>query len=54
MYGQFFATFGLICAGLVRHVRENKLVYAIGAGLMAVGVFSSMSAGPWLAAQNLS
>ena len=50
LYGQFFAMFGPICAGLFRHIRKNKLVYAIGTGLMAVGVFSSVSAGPWLAA----
>jgi hypothetical protein len=50
MYGQFFAIFGPICAGLFRHVRKDKLVYAIGTGLMAAGVFSSVSAGPWLAA----
>jgi hypothetical protein len=50
MYGQFFAIFGPICAGVFRQIRKDKLVYAIGAGLMAVGVFSSVSAGPWLAA----
>lgn len=50
MYGLFFSMFGPICAGLFRHVRKSKLVYAIGAGLMGVGVFSSMSAGPWLGA----
>jgi len=50
MYGLFFSMFGPICASLLRHARKGKLVYAIGAGLMAVGVFSSMSAGPWLAA----
>lgn len=48
MYGLFFAMFGPICAGLFRHVRKNKLVYAIGTGLMVVGVISSLSAGPWL------
>jgi len=50
MYGLFFAMFGPVCAGLYRYVRKNKLVYAIGAGLMGVGVFSSVSAGPWLGA----
>lgn len=50
MYGLFFSMFGPICAGLFRHARKNKLLYAIGAGLMGVGVFSSMSAGPWLGA----
>lgn len=49
MYGLFFAMFGPVCAGLFRHIRKNKLVYAAGAGLMGLGVFSSMSAGPWLA-----
>jgi hypothetical protein len=50
MFGLFFAMFGPACAALIRHVRKNKLPYAIGLGLMTVGVFSSMSAGPWLAA----
>jgi hypothetical protein len=49
MYGLFFAMLGPICAGLFRQTRKGKLVYAIGAGLMGVGVFSSVSAGPWLA-----
>ncbi|MHC4808160.1 MAG: hypothetical protein ACYTBX_18160, partial [Planctomycetota bacterium] len=50
MYGLFFAMFGPACAALIRHVRKDKLPYAIGIGLMAIGVFSSMSSGPWLTA----
>jgi hypothetical protein len=50
MYGLFFAMLGPICAGLFRQTRKNKLGYAIGSGLMAVGVISSLSAGPWLGA----
>ena len=50
MYGLFFAMFGPACVGLINHVRKSKLLYAIGLGLMAVGVLSSMSSGPWLAA----
>ena len=50
MYGLFFSMFGPICAGLLRHVRKGKLLYAIGVGLMGVGVVSSVSAGPCLGA----
>jgi hypothetical protein len=50
MYGLFFATFGPICAGLFRNVSNNKFVYAVGIGLMGVGVFTSLSSGPFLAA----
>lgn len=48
MYGLFFSMLGPICAGLLRHVKKGKHLYAIGIGLMGVGVFSSVSAGPWL------
>jgi len=50
MYGLFFSMFGPICAGLLRHARKGKLLYAIGVGLMGVGVVSSVSAGPCLGA----
>jgi len=50
MFGLFFAMFGPACAGLMRNINKNKLIYVIGIGLMGVGVFSSMSSGPWLAA----
>ena len=50
MYGLFFSMFGPVCAGLFRHVRKNKLAYAVGAGLMGVGVLCSLSAGPVLGA----
>ncbi len=50
MYGLFFAMLGPICAGLIPNVNNNKFIYIIGIGLMGVGVFSSMSSGPYLAA----
>ncbi|MHC4571330.1 MAG: O-antigen ligase family protein [Planctomycetota bacterium] len=50
MYGLFFAMFGPICAGLYRSLKKNKWLYLFGIGLMAVGIFSSMSSGPILAA----
>lgn len=50
MYGLFFSMFGPICASLLRHARKGKLLYAIGVGLMGVGVVSSVSAGPCLGA----
>jgi hypothetical protein len=50
MYGLFFAIFGPICAGIFRSINSNKFVYAIGIGLMGVGVFTSLSSGPYLAA----
>jgi len=49
MYGLFFAMFGPVCAGLFRHIRKGRPVYLVGICLMVLGVFSSMSAGPWLA-----
>jgi len=50
MYGLFFAMFGSICAGILGCARKYKTFYWIGLGLMCLGVFSSMSSGPWLAA----
>ncbi len=49
MYGLFFAMFGPVCAGVLHSVSKNKTLYLAGLLLMGVGVFSSMSAGPWLA-----
>ena len=50
MYGLFFAMLGPICAGLVRNIeRHNIWVGLTVIVFMAVGVFSSMSSGPWLA-----
>ena len=48
MFGFFFAMFGAVCAGFLRNVKKYKFVYFICIGLMAVGVFSSMSSGPML------
>jgi hypothetical protein len=50
MYGLFFAMFGPVCAGLLKSVKKDKTLYWIGLGLMGVGIFSSMSSGPMLAA----
>lgn len=49
MFGLFFAMLGPICLGLVSNIKKHKTVYIIAMCLMAVGVFSSMSAGPFLA-----
>ncbi|MHC4543148.1 MAG: hypothetical protein ACYTDW_00085 [Planctomycetota bacterium] len=50
MFGLFFAMLGPMCGGLLRNVRRNKWLYFGGIGLMALGVFSSMSSGALLAA----
>jgi len=50
MYGLFFGMFGPLCAGLLHNAKKNKTLYWIGLGLMGVGIFSSMSSGPLLAA----
>ncbi|MCK4789836.1 MAG: O-antigen ligase family protein [Desulfobacteraceae bacterium] len=50
MFGLFFAMFGPVCAGLLRNVKKYKMLYWIGLGLMGLGIFSSMSAGPVLVA----
>lgn len=49
LYGLFFAMLGPVCAGLVRNVKKYKLLCWAGLGLMLVGVFASLSSGPWLA-----
>jgi len=48
--GVFFALVGGICAGLLKNVKDNIVLYRIALGLTLVGVFSSMSSGGWLAA----
>lgn len=49
-FGLFFAMFGPVCAGLLYSIKANKLPCIIGIGLMALGVWSSMSSGPYMAA----
>lgn len=48
MFGLFFAMLGPMCAGILHNVKRRG-VYKIGLLLMGVGVFSSMSSGPFLA-----
>lgn len=50
IYGLFFAMFGPICAGILGDAKKRRPVHWIGLGLMVVGVFSSLSSGPALAA----
>ncbi len=50
MYGLFFAMFGPVCAILLNNAKKHQKLIITGLGLMAIGVFSSMSAGPFLAA----
>jgi len=50
MYGLFFAILGPVCAGILRSVKKYKTLCWIALGLMGIGVFSSMSSGPLLAA----
>jgi hypothetical protein len=50
MYGLFFAMFGPVCAGILRCTKQYKTLCWIGVGLMGIGIFSSMSSGPMLAA----
>jgi hypothetical protein len=49
MYGLFFAMLGPACAGGLRNINKNKTLYLVGLLLIGVGVFSSMSSGPWMA-----
>jgi hypothetical protein len=50
MYGLFFAMFGPVCAGVLAYAKKYKMLCWMSIGLMAVGIFSSMSSGPILAA----
>ena len=50
MYGLFFAMLGPVCCGLLRVGGTKKLLYFAGVILMGIGVFASMSSGPYLAA----
>jgi hypothetical protein len=50
MFGLFFAMFGPVCAGILHNTKRYKTLYWFGLGLMGVGIFSSMSSGPMLAA----
>jgi hypothetical protein len=50
MFGLYFAMLGPVCAGLWYSIRKNRWLYLIALSLMALGVFSSMSSGPILAA----
>jgi len=50
MFGLLFATLGPVCAGILGGVKKYRILYWIGLVLMGIGVFSSMSSGPVLAA----
>lgn len=50
MYGLFFATFGPACLGIKRILKKHVGLFCIGLGLVVIGIFSSMSTGPMLAA----
>ncbi len=50
MFGLFFAMFGPVCAGILGYAKRYKTLCLIGLGLMGLGIFSSMSGGPILAA----
>lgn len=48
MFGLFFAMVGPLCAGLWGYAKRRARLL-VGLVLMAVGMLSSMSSGPWLA-----
>ena len=50
MFGLFFAMFGPVCMALFNEKKGNNILYLLGIILMGIGVFSSMSSGPYLAA----
>jgi len=50
IYGLFFAILGPVCAGILRSAKRHKALYWAGLGFMGIGVFSSMSGGPAMAA----
>jgi hypothetical protein len=49
MFGLFFAMFGPVCAGILHSEKKHNILYWSGLGLTGVGIFSSMSSGPFLA-----
>jgi len=50
MFGLFFAMLGPVCAGILGYSKKYRTLWGMGLGLMGVGLFSSMSSGPMLAA----
>jgi hypothetical protein len=50
MFGLFFAMLGPVCAGILGYSKKYKMFWWMGLALMGVGLFSSMSSGPMLAA----
>ena len=50
MFGLYFAMFGAICAAVLKSSRKYETLYGIGLLIMCIGVFSSFSSGPWVAA----
>lgn len=50
MFGLYFAMLGPVCTALFATAGKNKWFYGFALVLMAVGVFSSMSSGPFLSA----
>ena len=48
MLGLFFAMLGPICAGLLKAQARRSVLVVVGLGLMAIGVFASMSSGAWM------
>jgi hypothetical protein len=50
LFGLVFAMFGPVCAGLLGIEKRYRKLYWVALFLMGIGVFSSMSSGPMLAA----
>ena len=50
MFGLFFAMIGPICAGLYYQIRKDRYLYIIGMAMFLLGLFTSLSSGPALAA----
>lgn len=50
MFGLYFAMFGAVCTGVLKTSRKYEIIYRVGLIIMCLGVFSSVSSGPWVAA----
>lgn len=50
MFGLFFATLGPVCVGIMPIAKKYRIFYWMGLFLMGIGIFSSISSGPVLAA----